>query len=370
MASGVQLRAVNKSYESRRGDRVQVLFDISLEARSGEFLVLLGPSGCGKSTTLRLIAGLEDAQQGDIIIDDKVVNSVPASERELAMVFQNYALFPNLSARENIIFGLKARRISKDERERRLASTARLLELTEYLHRRPAQLSGGQRQRVALGRALVSGASLILMDEPLSNLDAKLRQQMRVELRQVQKDLGLTVIYVTHDQVEAMTMADRVVVMRGGRIDQIDSPRLLYQRPQRSEVATFIGSPPMNLFPAVVHADTLVAMNGRLHIPNPSTVDLPSKVLVGIRPEDLTIDGYSPYTIKAHLSAYELLGSDQLAHFDIGADDPLVARLHASIQLTEGVEYRLGVGKPQLHLFDVNTGRRIPSWDSTAKLTA
>ncbi|WP_166355220.1 ABC transporter ATP-binding protein [Phytoactinopolyspora limicola] len=363
MSSSVQLRGIDKFYPSGRGASSQVLFDVSFEAPSGEFVVLLGPSGCGKSTSLRLIAGLEAAQTGQILIDGQVVNDVPAAQRKLAMVFQNYALFPHLSIAENIMFGLKVRRVDKHERRQRLAHTAELLELTPYLDRKPAQLSGGQRQRVALGRALVSGASLILMDEPLSNLDAKLRQQMRVDLRQLQRDLGLTVIYVTHDQVEAMTMADRVVVMREGRVDQIDHPRTLFQRPARASVARFIGSPPMNLLPARVADGAVVSTSGEIRVTVPPGVDtLPSDVLLGVRPEDLTLDT-GDQLVETTLTNVELLGADQLARFDIGGSNPLIARLHANLPVEDGARYRVGFRLKDLHLFDADTGERISAWD-------
>jgi ABC-type sugar transport system ATPase subunit len=366
MSSSVALRGVDKFYPAGRGATTQVLFDVSFEAEAGEFVVLLGPSGCGKSTSLRLIAGLEDAQDGEILIDGRVVNNVPAAERKLAMVFQNYALFPHLSIAENIMFGLKVRRVDKHERNERLNRTAELLELTPYLDRKPAQLSGGQRQRVALGRALVSGASLILMDEPLSNLDAKLRQQMRVELRQLQRDLGLTVIYVTHDQVEAMTMADKVVVMREGRVDQVDAPRTLYQRPARDTVARFIGSPPMNLLHASVSGSEIVPeYGGGIRVPVPPGTDLPSRLLLGVRPEDIVLNS-GEYQIDATLTTVELLGADQLARFDVGNTDPLIARLHANVPLSEGGSYRLGTNLTDLHLFDAETGLRVTGWDQTA----
>ncbi|NDL59043.1 ABC transporter ATP-binding protein [Phytoactinopolyspora mesophila] len=369
MSSSVELRGIDKFYQSGREEPTQVLFDVSFEAKSGEFVVLLGPSGCGKSTSLRLIAGLEDAQNGQILIDGQVVNDVPASRRKLAMVFQNYALFPHLSIAENIMFGLKVRRVEKSERRRRLEQTAELLELTPYLDRRPAQLSGGQRQRVALGRALVSGASLILMDEPLSNLDAKLRQQMRVDLRQLQRDLGLTVVYVTHDQVEAMTMADRVVVMRGGQVDQIDPPRTLFQRPTRASVARFIGSPPMNLLEAEV-ADGHVATDaGVIRVPLPAGVtELPARVLLGVRPEDITLEA-GDHQFETTLKTVELLGADQLARFDVGGPAPLIARLHANYPLDDGARYRIGFRLQDLHLFDAESGQRVPGWDAATGAT-
>ncbi|QVQ52594.1 ATP-binding cassette domain-containing protein [Spiractinospora alimapuensis] len=365
MSSSVELRGVDKYYSAGRSDATQVLFDVAFTANPGEFLVLLGPSGCGKSTSLRLVAGLEHPQKGDVLIDDRVVNTVPAAQRALAMVFQNYALFPHLTVEENIVFGLRVRRVSKNERAQRLQRAVELLELGPFLSRRPAQLSGGQRQRVALGRALVSGASLILMDEPLSNLDAKLRQQMRVELRQLQRDLGLTVLYVTHDQVEAMTMADRVVVMREGRVDQVDAPRALYQRPARAEVARFIGSPPMNLLDAHLTDGRIVVGEGenRLTVtPPPGLADLPDRLLLGVRPEDLRLDS-EDNTTSARIRDVELLGADQLLHLDLGTANPLVARVHANTPVTVGQTPRFGVRTTDIHLFDADTGLRVAAWD-------
>ena len=363
--SSAALKAVYKSFDAGRGSRTDVLFDVSFEAEQGEFLVLLGPSGCGKSTSLRLIAGLEHANEGDVLIGGERVNDVPAAERELAMVFQNYALFPHLSVKENILFGLKVRRVPKDERGSRLEETAHLLELTDYLDRKPAQLSGGQRQRVALGRALVSGASLILMDEPLSNLDAKLRQQMRVELRELQQRLGLTVIYVTHDQVEAMTMADRVVVMRSGRVDQVADPKTLYQQPARAEVARFIGAPPMNLLPATV-ADGQAAIDGtQLSL----GLDLPpetnSQVHVGVRPEDIQISP-GEFTVPATVTAVELLGADQLVRFDIGSSQQLIARVPGSAEVDAGTSLDVSFDRRHVHVFDAGDGVRVPTEPHTA----
>jgi ABC-type sugar transport system ATPase subunit len=350
----VELRGVDKFF-----DETQVLFDVSFAAEEGEFVVLLGPSGCGKSTSLRLLAGLESAGDGEIHIGDVVVNDMPAAARGLAMVFQNYALFPHLSVRENILFGLKVRRVSKEEREQRLDETAQLLGLVDYLDRKPAQLSGGQRQRVALGRALVSGAQVILMDEPLSNLDAKLRQQMRLELRALQKELGLTVVYVTHDQVEAMTMADRVVVMREGRVDQIADPRTLYQRPERAEVARFIGSPPMNLMPARADVDGARLDGTSLVVPVDTPDQLTERLFVGIRPEDFASDP-AGIELPCEISTVELLGADQLVRFQVGEGHELVARLHPSEPAEPGSKRSMTLPSGALHFFDAETGQRLP----------
>ena len=352
--SRVELRDVDKSF-----DGTQVLFEVSFAADEGEFVVLLGPSGCGKSTSLRLLAGLEAAGSGEILIGGVRVNEMPAAARGVAMVFQNYALFPHLSVRENILFGLKVRRVGKADREQRLADAAELLGLEGYLDRKPSQLSGGQRQRVALGRALVSGSSVILMDEPLSNLDAKLRQQMRLELRSLQKRLGLTVVYVTHDQVEAMTMADRVVVMREGRVDQIADPRTLYQRPERAEVARFIGAPPMNLLPARAVAGGAQLAGSDVVVPVDAPDGLPAEVLVGIRPEDIDSAAHG-VEVPARVRTTELLGADQLVRLDVGADDEVIARMHPSVVAEEDSARTLTFPPHALHLFDAQTGTRLP----------
>ena len=367
MATSLTLRGIDKFFPSPgSATPVQVLFDFSFETRPGQFVVFLGPSGCGKSTALRLIAGLEQPQAGDIVIDGRVVNKVPAARRRLAMVFQSYALFPHLSVSENILFGLKVRRVPRKECNQRLERVAAQLELTDYLKRKPLQLSGGQRQRVALGRALVSGASLILMDEPLSNLDAKLRQQMRLELRDLQRELGLTVIYVTHDQVEAMTMADQVVVMREGRVDQVADPWTLYRFPCRTDVARFIGSPPMNLIPCQVTEEGLRVTGSRHDIALDNRgLESGRMVFLGIRPEDIRLD-QGEVGFDARLESVELLGADQLARLDIGADVPLIARIHSAVRLEQGRRCRVGFRAGDTHLFDAGNGKRIEDFRDQA----
>lgn len=357
----VVLESISKSFPATRGTSHPALHDVQFAVPSNSFTAILGPSGCGKSTTLRIIAGLERADGGVVSIGGKEVTNVPSSERELAMVFQNYALFPHLSVAENIIFGLKVRRVPRAERDVRLSRVARQLQLEPYLSRRPAQLSGGQRQRVALGRALVSGAQLILMDEPLSNLDARLRAEMRIEIRELQQRLNLTVIYVTHDQVEAMTMADTVVVMREGRIDQISSPEDLYLHPASTHIARFIGSPPMNLLEVRREADSLVFKDG-------SRIDASylfsrydiakvgaSKFVIGVRPEDLTL-GIGEFTLPAHHIREELLGADRLVTYQVGGENVQV-RLPASERMTHASE--LGSLLQNVHIFDGHTGDRI-----------
>lgn len=288
--SDVHLNAVVKNWGTMRAvDRV------SLHVNSGELVVLLGPSGCGKSTTLRLIAGLEAADEGEIRIGGRDVTRLPPAQRGVAMVFQSYALFPHLTVAENIVFGLQVRRVPVAERKRRLNAAAELLGLDALLDRRPAQLSGGQRQRVALGRAIVSEAAVCLMDEPLSNLDAQLRQQMRQEIRALQQRLGITLIYVTHDQTEAMTMADKVVLMRAGRIEQHGSPAELYERPANTFVAGFIGCPAMNLLPGSV------ARAG----------DPTDAVTIGVRPEHISLCDPA-HGLPAQLETIEYLGAESI----------------------------------------------------------
>lgn len=286
----------------RRFDTTRALEDVTVTLPSGQFSVLLGPSGCGKSTLLRLIAGLDTPTAGRIVLDGADITDAPPSQRNLSMVFQSYALFPHLNVAENILFGLSVRRTPKAERAARLDKVAALMGLSDLLHRKPSKLSGGQQQRVALARAVVSEKPVCLMDEPLSNLDAKLRAEMRVEIRALQQRLGLTMVYVTHDQVEAMTMADRIVVMDRGRIQQVATPRDLYARPENTFVARFVGTPPMNLIPADALADHIA---------------LPEGATLGVRPEDVVpaADG-----VPARLVAVEYLGADQLAAFEIGPE--------------------------------------------------
>lgn len=363
----VSLRSLSKSYPGARGAKHHALHDVEFIVPDGEFAAILGPSGCGKSTTLRIVAGLERTDTGSISIGGRDVTAVPSSERGLAMVFQNYALFPHLSVAENIVFGLKVRHLSKDERNTRLAEAAKQLRLEPYLDRRPGQLSGGQRQRVALGRALVSGAQLILMDEPLSNLDARLRAEMRTEIRELQQRLGLTVLYVTHDQVEAMTMADRVIVMRDGGVDQIASPEELYARPASAPVARFIGSPPMNLVEAARDGLDLVLGDGtRLdgtELFAGHAAELPSELLVGIRPEDVLV-GRAPadqalasaLSIPAVPGRQELLGADRLVTYLVGGE-----RVHVRVKASDPLPVvdTLRVPMHQVHLFDRATQHRI-----------
>lgn len=335
--SDVHLNAVVKNWGTTRAvDRV------SLHVNSGELVALLGPSGCGKSTTLRLIAGLEAADEGEIHIGGRDVTRLPPAQRGVAMVFQSYALFPHLTVAENIVFGLQVRRVPVAERKRRLDAAAELLGLGALLDRRPAQLSGGQRQRVALGRAIVAEAAVCLMDEPLSNLDAQLRQQMRQEIRALQQRLGMTLIYVTHDQTEAMTMADKVVLMRAGRIEQHGSPAELYERPASTFVAGFIGCPAMNLLPGAA------ARAG----------DPADSILIGVRPEHITLcePGRG---LPAQLETIEYLGAESM--LICRHDDAHRITVRMPGRVTAGIGERVGLVWPTdaEHRFARDHGRRV-----------
>ena len=361
---------------------------LSLHVADGEFMVLVGPSGCGKTTALRMIAGLEEISEGTISIGGHVVNNVLPKDRDIAMVFQNYALYPQMTVGQNMGFALKIRNIAKDEIARRVNEAAKILHLTEYLDRRPKALSGGQRQRVAMGRAIVREPQAFLMDEPLSNLDAQLRVEMRSEISRIQRLLGVATIYVTHDQTEAMTMGDRVAVMRGGVLQQVATPEELYDRPANSFVAGFIGSPPMNLLNA-----TIVEADGELraHFGDQSVEIADSyrrshdldqyrsqPVLLGVRPEDLTLCApEAPGRFCATVTLREALGSEILAHITLGHDDDIVteetaahpaghsprvvARLGARARVVVGDRLNLTLNPENLHFFDAEKGETLRS---------
>ena len=329
--SAIQLVNVSKDWAGTKA-----LDAIDLRIEPGSFCVLLGPSGCGKSTTLRIIAGLESASSGQVLVNGKDVTQQPPAQRGLAMVFQNYALFPHLNVADNITFGLSVRKVSASETARRLQSTAELLGLTRLLERRPSQLSGGQQQRVALGRALVAQAKVCLMDEPLSNLDAQLRQEMRHELRELQQRLGLTVVYVTHDQTEAMSMADQVVLLNKGRIEQSAAPRMLYSRPATSFAARFIGTPAMNL---------LRLENG--HIAGSAIAVNHGGDLLGIRPESVSLNGNVPATVQS----LEYLGADLVLRCAVGAE-LITVRADGKSDLAEGAQVALHWPAQAEHYFD------------------
>ena len=327
--SAIAVENVSKHWTTMDG-RVRAVDAVSFELAAGTFNVLLGPSGCGKSTTLRLIAGLEVADEGRVLIDGRDVTNLPPAERNISMVFQNYALFPHLSVAENILFGLRVRRVSNVDCTTRLARVADLLGLAPLLARKPSQLSGGQQQRVALGRAIINEAPVCLMDEPLSNLDAQLRAEMRLEIRALQRKLGITMVYVTHDQVEAMSMADRVILLRDGRIEQNGAPVELYEEPTNTFVARFIGTPPMNLLKLEAGADGAVIQCAG----GPAV--LPAQCaggVLGVRPEHITLG--LERGVRANVESVEYLGGDSLVACRVGAQQ-IAVRAQGSVGLTRG----------------------------------
>ncbi len=342
----IELEKVSKSW----GD-VQAVDQVSFTAPAGELLVVLGPSGCGKSTVLRLIAGLETVSAGAIRIEGKDVTGLPPAKRNLSMVFQSYALFPHLSVAENIVFGLKVRKLAAAERQRRLERAMELLGLQGLLLRKPAELSGGQRQRVALGRAIVSEAPVCLMDEPLSNLDAKLRHEMRREIRTLQQRLGITMIYVTHDQVEAMTMADKIVLLNAGRVEQFAPPEELYARPATVFAAGFIGTPPMNLLP-LDNADVLRWAHANLAGSLPQGVL--AGLIVGVRPEKISL---ADAGLAADVLSLEYLGADSLVACRIGACE-LIVRQSGRVKLAAGDRIHMTWPQAESHFFEARSGRR------------
>ena len=385
-------------------DGTRAVNQISLDIRDGEFMVLVGPSGCGKTTALRMVAGLEEISEGALRIGERIVNHVPSRDRDIAMVFQSYALYPHLSVYENIAFGLRLKKMSKEEIDQRVQRAAQLLGLQEFLKRKPRALSGGQRQRVAMGRAIVRQPAAFLMDEPLSNLDAKLRVQMRAEIAKLQNDLGVTTIYVTHDQIEAMTMGDRVAVMRKGELQQVDDPQTLYDRPVNLFVGGFIGSPAMNMLDAQIVSngslsakvgDQTIALGQETLDHRPALRAYDGRtVILGIRPEDLEdaaleTDAPPERTLKGRLELREALGSEIMAHFaikgaraetdetrelarDAGAEGSegaqigvsedeavIVGRFGARSRIREGDEVTAVIDTRALHFFDPETGMGI-----------
>ncbi|WP_046468210.1 ABC transporter ATP-binding protein [Allosalinactinospora lopnorensis] len=396
----VRLAGISKIYP----DGTSAVSDLHLDISEGEFLVLVGPSGCGKTTALRMVAGLEEISSGTLTIGERVVNRVPARDRDVAMVFQSYALYPHLSVRDNIAFGLQLRKVAKSEIRRRVEGAAGTLGLTDHLDRRPRNLSGGQRQRVAMGRAIVRSPQAFLMDEPLSNLDAKLRVQMRAEISRIQRDLGVTTIYVTHDQVEAMTLGDRVAVMKKGVLQQVAPPQELYERPTNIFVAGFIGSPSMNLLQGRLESDgagaRLALGEQALTVPASLLAERPAlrdylgrDVAVGIRPEDMEdadlVEASEGTVLTSTTDLVEALGSELLLHFrlnvspvvtedtkelarDAGADQidtesrysDLIARCSPRSGATSGQPLRVRVDTGRLYFFDPLSGAGI--WGESA----
>jgi multiple sugar transport system ATP-binding protein len=380
----ITLEGVTKVYPNG----FQAVHGIDLDVGDGEFMVLVGPSGCGKTTVLRMVAGLEDITGGTLKIGDKVVNDLGPKERDIAMVFQNYALYPHMTVGENIGFALKLRRLPKDEIKRKVDEAANILGLTEWVDRKPGQLSGGQRQRVAMGRAIVREPSVFLMDEPLSNLDAKLRVQMRAEVSRIQRRLDVATLYVTHDQVEAMTMGDRVAVMQSGHLQQCDSPQTLYDRPNNLFVAAFIGSPAMNLYEGALGEGARSVKLGSQDLVLPDTVlqnhpklaaFAQQKVVVGLRPEHLpAAEGADGPSIEGDVDLVEALGSELLVHFSIDANKVTaegvqeeeeqmaargagVARVDPRAPIKPGERARFAVDVDRMQFFDPNSGLAI--WD-------
>jgi multiple sugar transport system ATP-binding protein len=360
----VVIRNLNKKF-----DAAHAVKDVNLEIHDREFVVLVGPSGCGKTTTLRMVAGLESITSGQVLIGDRVVNELPPMDRDIAMVFQNYALYPHMSVYDNMAFGLKMRRFSRGEIEQRVQEAAEILGIEDYLRRKPRQLSGGQRQRVALGRAIVRHPQVFLFDEPLSNLDAKLRVQMRVELKKIHDRLGTTAIYVTHDQVEAMTLGDRVVVMKDGLVQQVGEPLELYNTPANRFVAGFIGSPAMNFATVqVTEADgALWSANEGIRIKLPAAIGarlrgrVGEQVTFGIRPEDLRIaSGGDPIELgfEAVVEVIEKLGSQILLDVKVGSS-MMVAAVEPTVRAQVRDRLRLTLNPERLHFFDARSEAAI-----------
>ncbi len=358
--SKLQLDNVNKQLGGLR-----ILRDISLEIASGEFVVFVGPSGCGKSTLLRLIAGLESICAGDLLIDGRRVNDLEPRERGVGMVFQSYALYPHMSVYDNIGFGLKLAKTDKRSLRERVLATARVLQLDKLLQRKPKELSGGQRQRVAMGRAMAREPDILLFDEPLSNLDASLRVQMRNEIARLHASLGTTMIYVTHDQVEAMTLADKIVVLNAGRIEQVGSPRELYERPVSRFVAGFLGSPRMNFLPAQLLAPGLhssISTPALGHLPalpfDSRALTAGSPLTLGIRPEHLSLQKATG-DAGLRVIGVEYLGCETYVHLDAGQDEPLICRCAATAEWRHGDRVELSPDLGNLHLFDAD-GNCLP----------
>jgi sn-glycerol 3-phosphate transport system ATP-binding protein len=355
----VSIRNVTKKF-----GKTEVIHGISCDIRNGEFIVILGPSGCGKSTLLRLVAGLEEISSGDIAIEGRIVNRLEPADRDIAMVFQNYALYPHMTAYKNMAYGLKMRGMPRDEIDRRVRNAAKILELDALLDRKPRQLSGGQRQRVAMGRCIVREPKVFLFDEPLSNLDAKLRVQMRLEIRKLHEELRITSIYVTHDQVEAMTLGDRLVVMDSGHAAQVGSPLEVYERPATLFVAGFIGSPAMNFLEASVSEDGRSALLDRAVRVPLNGAGLPAwarrKVILGVRPEHLELDGGATAGIRLTVDHVELLGADTLVHGHFGEGNiALTVRLPDVHRIEKHALIGLSLPPAKLHLFDPETKTRI-----------
>ncbi|MEX1308560.1 MAG: sn-glycerol-3-phosphate ABC transporter ATP-binding protein UgpC [Eubacteriales bacterium] len=363
MAS-ISFKNLKKIYPGK--EQVVAVQDFNLEIADKEFIILVGPSGCGKSTTLRMIAGLESITEGELYIGDTLVNTIPPKDRDIAMVFQNYALYPHMSVYDNMAFGLSLRRTPKDEINKRVTEAARSLDIEHLLNRKPKALSGGQRQRVALGRAMVRNPQVFLLDEPLSNLDAKLRTQMRSEIARLHMKLGTTFVYVTHDQTEAMTMGDRIVVMKDGFIQQVDTPANLYHYPVNLFVAGFIGSPRMNIFEGLLGKEsdyfTINLGGNKVIIPSEKNKDgkleayVGKKIKIGIRPEDInetTVEAPNHYRVT--LDNSEMMGSEILVYFNFAGSD-VIGKFSPDTPVKPGSETLFSINTAKAHLFDIETG--------------
>jgi sn-glycerol 3-phosphate transport system ATP-binding protein len=348
--STINIQQLKKSYQD-----TEVIHGINIDIEEGEFIVLVGPSGCGKSTLLRMVAGLESITSGEVKIDDKVVNDLEPKDRGISMVFQNYALYPHMSVYENMAYGLKLMKMPKDEIEKRVQDVAKLLQIQEYLQRRPSHLSGGQRQRVAMGRAIVRNPKVFLFDEPLSNLDAKLRVQMRMQIKTLQQKLAVTTIYVTHDQVEAMTMADRLVVLNNGIAAQIGTPMEIYDDPKDQFVAGFIGSPAMNFLDCEISDESIII--GQQSIATPVNVTQRGKLVLGIRPEHFN---QSASDLQGTVQMIEKLGANVLLYIKMdNSEQPVVIQCDNQLDVEIGDVYTLSFDAQKLYFFDANTQQRI-----------
>ena len=347
--SFLELKNITKIYPNG----TKAVDETSLNVEDGEFVVFVGPSGCGKSTLLRMIAGLEDITGGEISLDGKIINNIDPSERDVAMVFQNYALYPHMSVYNNMAYGLKNRGISKEDIITKVNDAAKLLEIDQLLSRKPSMLSGGQRQRVAMGRAIVRNPKIFLFDEPLSNLDAKLRNQMRLEIKKLQRQMDVTSIFVTHDQTEAMTLGDRIVVINNGIVEQVGTPKDIYSKPNTKFVAEFIGSPQMNLFNCKIENGKAKIGDGHINLENSINIQDAS---IGVRPDDIQVNQNGKFETKANLVEY--LGSDMIIYSSIGNQD-FSCKLSSKIDMKAGDNFKFDILSSSVHIFDNTTNKRV-----------
>ena len=347
--SFLELKNITKIYPNG----TKAVDETSLNVEDGEFVVFVGPSGCGKSTLLRMIAGLEDITGGEISLDGKIINNIDPSERDVAMVFQNYALYPHMSDYNNMAYGLKNRGISKEDIVTKVNDAAELLEIDQLLSRKPSMLSGGQRQRVAMGRAIVRNPKIFLFDEPLSNLDAKLRNQMRLEIKKLQRQMDVTSVFVTHDQTEAMTLGDRIVVINNGIVEQVGTPKDIYSKPNTKFVAEFIGSPQMNLFNCKIENGNAKIGEGHINLENSINIQDAS---IGVRPDDIQVNQNGKFETKANLVEY--LGSDMIIYSSIGNQD-FSCKLSSKIDVKAGDNFKFDILSSSVHIFDNTTNKRV-----------